>query len=273
LSQDDDIEAVLERLRERGLSGGIDTGLVLGTGLGALADEVENPLAVPYADLPGFPGTGVSSHAGRLVIGEIGLRRVAVLQGRAHAYETGDARGMRTPLATLARLGASTVIVTSAVGSLKASLRPGSIALLADHINLSGLNPMVGEEGDARFVSLVDAYDPRLRYKMKRMAAIAGVSVSEAVYAWFQGPSFETPAEVRMAGQLGADVVGMSMVPEVILARRFGMRVVGLSIVTNLGAGIEGAAPTHAQTKSVAETAGIALKRLIATYCRSLDDA
>lgn len=265
--------ACIEVLKAQGLRTRIDAGLILGTGLGPLADEVQDPLIVPYADLPGFPAAGVSGHAGRLVIGRLGLKTVAVLQGRAHYYEHGDARAMRTPIETLMKLGAATMLATASVGSLKATVRPGSIVMVSDHINLSGANPLIGETGDARFTSMTDAYDPKLRYRMKRVAQTAGVLLGEGVYVWFSGPSFETPAEIRMAQVMGGDIVGMSTVPEVILARRFGLRVGALGVVTNLGAGMEGAAPTHDETKRIASTAAIALKRLLTAYFKSFDDA
>ena len=257
-----------EILRGRGVTGDIGTAVVLGTGLGAFADAAEDALATPYADLPGFPHGGVSGHAGRLVTGVIEGRRVALLQGRAHYYERGDARAMAVPLETLAALGVRTLVLTNAAGSLHVNWPPGSIAALSDHINFSGMNPLIGASGDDRFVPMTGAYDAGLRARLKAAAASAGVRLNEGVYMWFSGPSFETPAEIRMARALGADLVGMSTVPEVILARRLNMRVAALSLVTNYAAGLLGANPSHAETKDVAAAGGAALALLLRRFLR-----
>jgi purine-nucleoside phosphorylase len=177
---------------------------------------------------------------------------------------------MRVPLGMLCELGAPPLILTNAAGSLKPQMPPGSLAVITDHINLNGPNPLVGDAGDGRFVPMVDAYDPSLRAGLTRAAAAEGLSLGEGVYMWFSGPSFETPAEIRMAQVMGADLVGMSTVPEVILARRHGLRVAGLSIVTNMGAGLHGGAPHHDETKDVAGRAAADLARLLRAFLRSL---
>ena len=253
----------LAQLAAAGLAGPFDVALVAGTGLGGLADALEDRRALAYAELPGFPRPGVSGHAGRLVAGSLAGRRVLVLQGRAHAYESGDPAVMRRPLEVVAALGTRTLVLTNASGSLDPARGPGSLVLLADHLNLTGLNPLVGEASDRRFVPMVDAYDPVLRAALRRAAAAEGIGLTEGVYAWFPGPSFETPAEVRAAGRLGADLVGMSTVPETILARFLGMRVAAVSVVTNLAAGIEGGAPSHRETKDVAARVAGDLARLL----------
>lgn len=263
-------EAAVRRLGEAGIAGPFDAALVAGTGLGLLADGLEAPRAVAYADIPGFPGTSVSGHAGRLVAGRLAGRRVVVLQGRAHTYESGDPAVMRLPLETLARLGTRALVLTNAAGSLNPDRGPGSLVALADHLNLTGLNPLVGEPTDGRFVPMVDAYDPGLRAGLARAATAQGIALGEGVYAWFPGPSFETPAEVRAAGRLGADLVGMSTVPETILARFLGMRVAAVSVVTNLAAGIAGGAPSHHETKDVAAAAGGDLARLLRAFLAGL---
>jgi purine-nucleoside phosphorylase len=247
-------------------------GIVLGTGLGGVAEAVQNPVVIPYSDIPGFPENTVSGHAGRLVAGEIEGRRVVVMQGRAHYYETTNAAAMRVPLEVMRKLGMRTVILTNAAGSLKKDFQPGHLCVITDHINLSGTNPLLGDRGDGRFVSMTDAYAPRLRARLKRSALAAGVRLHEGVYCWMSGPSFETPAEIRMIRTLGGDLVGMSTVPEVILARRLGIDVAAVSIVTNYGAGIENASPSHTETKDVAATGGIALRRLILAFLKGLDD-
>ena len=230
----------------------VDAGIVLGSGLGPLADRVENAVSIPYADLPGFPQGGVSGHQSRLVIGDLGGRRVAVLSGREHYYENGNAAAMRPALEALKGLGAGTLILTNAAGSLRPEVGPGSVVVHSDYINWSGMNPLIGEHGDARFVDMRDCYDPALRGHLKAVAAARGIPHHEGVYFWFSGPTFETPAEIRAMKFLGADLVGMSTVPEVILARRLGLRVAALSMVTNLAAGFKGAEISHADTKAVA---------------------
>ena len=224
-------------------------GLVLGSGLGALADAVEGAAAIPYAELEGFPAAGVSGHAGRLVLGRLGGVEVAVLQGRAHAYEHGDAGVMRTPIAALQAIGARALILTNAAGSLDPAMPPGSLMLIRDHLNLSGLNPLVGETSDARFLAMTGAYDAGIAEAIQ-----AAGEVHEGVYAWMLGPSFETPAEIRMLRTLGADAVGMSTVPEVILARRLGLKAGAVSTITNLGAGLQSA---HAAGLQSAHAAGL----------------
>ncbi|MHB2166621.1 purine-nucleoside phosphorylase [Alsobacter sp. R-9] len=266
-SVDDAVAALEPRL-----GGPVDLAVVLGTGLGGFAEAVTDPLTIPYADIPGWPCGNVTGHAHRLVVGVLEGRRIAVLQGRAHYYETGDAAAMRTPIETLRRLGVSTLVLTNAAGSLKKDILPGHLCLITDHINLSGGNPLIGDRGDGRFVPMNDAYSLRLRNRMKRAAVAAGVRLAEGVYCWMSGPSFETPAEIRMIRTLGADLVGMSTVPETILARRFGIDVVAVSIVTNFGAGLEVSAPSHAETKEVAATGGIALRRLLNAFVKGLDD-
>lgn len=254
------------------LGGSVDLAIVLGTGLGGVAEAVEDATVIPYAEIPGFPDSGVSGHTAQLVVGKLEGRRVALLQGRAHFYESGDAGIMRVPLEVLRRVGVRNIFLTNAAGSLKKDIQPGHLALISDHINLSGANPLIGDTGDARFVSLTDAYSSRLRARVKRAALQGGVRVQDAVYAWVSGPSFETPAEIRMIKLLGADLVGMSTVPEVIIARRLGIDVVAVSIVTNYGAGIDAASPSHMETKTVAATGGIALRRLLLAFVRGLED-
>ena len=264
-----DSQRARDVLRDRGVTEPIDLGIVLGTGLGSIADAPESPVTATFAELPGFPNLGVSGHEGRLVVGSWEGTRVAILQGRTHYYESGDAAAMRTPLETLALLGARSLVLTNSAGATHPDWYPGQIAMLTDHINITGINPLVGASDDARFVSLADAYDRALRTRMRRAATAAGVrDLREGIYMWFPGPSFETPAEVRVAKTLGADLVGMSTVPEVVLARHLGMKVVALSVITNFATGISGGNPSHAETKSTALSSSIALKRLLRAYVR-----
>ncbi|TNC11070.1 purine-nucleoside phosphorylase [Methylobacterium terricola] len=251
-------------LRARGLAGGYRLALVTGTGLGSLAERLTGTIVLPYGEIPHFPASGVSGHAGRLVAGTLSGERVLLFQGRAHPYEHGDAAVMRVPVGVVAALGAPPLLLTNAAGSLLPGAGPGSLALITDHINLSGLNPLYGEPSDTRFVPMVEAYDPALRAALTAAAAESAITLHAGVYAWFSGPSFETPAEIRMAKTLGADLVGMSTAPEVILARFFGLRVAALSLVTNYAAGFESGAPHHAETKRVAAQAADDVGRLVA---------
>ncbi|MFC7397638.1 purine-nucleoside phosphorylase [Chelatococcus sp. GCM10030263] len=259
----DEAEAVLA---SHGITGPFNQALVLGTGLGKLVEDIEDAIELPYAAIPGFPQMSVSGHVPQLVAGRLEGRRVLIFGGRAHFYETGDARAMALPIALLARYGAPPLILTNAAGSLKQSIRVGTLCLITDHINFSGPNPLVGDRGDGRFVNMTDAYDQHLRKRLKLAAIAAGITMNEGIYMWFSGPSFETPAEVRMARMLGADLVGMSTVPEVILARRHGIRVAAMSVVTNLASGVEGARPSHRETKEVATTAAASLRRVIRAF-------
>jgi purine-nucleoside phosphorylase len=260
-------------LRGRGFDGPFACAIVLGSGLGALGDELEGAVNVPYADIPHFPQSRVSGHAGRLVAGRMEGRRVLLFQGRAHYYETGDAAAMRVPIAAVRALGSPPLLLTNAAGSTKPELRPGSVVVISDHINMAGTSPLFHDESDARFVSMTDAYDVELREAIKRAATAAGVAMGEGIYMWFAGPSFETPAEVRMARLLGADLVGMSTVPEVILARYHGLKVAAVSIVTNWAAGIAGAAPSHRETKDVAAASAAEFARLVRAFVAGLDHA
>lgn len=268
------VDAIFDKaastLIDRGVDGPIDCAIVLGTGLGRIAEEMLTKATIPYADIPGFPQGQVSGHARQLSYGSLYGKQVLLFQGRAHYYEGGDSAVMRVPIGMLAAFGSPPLILTNAAGSLKPDLRPGGMAVITDHINFNGPNPLVGDEGDGRFVPMVDAYDPHLRTRLKKAAASAGTHLGEGVYMWFSGPSFETPAEILMAKAMGADLVGMSTVPEVILARRYGIRVAGLSIVTNMGAGLMGGAPSHGETRDTALTALTGLRRLLRAFMADL---
>lgn len=266
LAADADIAAAAAAVRAR--LGGLtpEIGLILGSGLGELASAVEDGVAVPYDDLPGFPRLSVAGHAGRLVVGRFGRRTVAMLQGRQHLYESDHADSMAVPVGTLARLGCSILILTNAAGSLLPDVGPGGVMMLSDHINLTGRNPLVRAVGDGRFVDMTNAYDPALRAKFRDLATARGIALAEGVYMWFVGPSFETPAEIRAAKSLGADAVGMSTVPEAILARALGMKVAAFSLITNLAAGMGGSHLSHARTLARAATGAARLKDLLTAF-------
>lgn len=245
-------------------------GLVLGSGMGGFADTIAEAIAIPYLDLPGFGQSGVTGHAGRLVLGKIGHTAVAALQGRVHFYEHGNAGAMQVPIATLKGLGCDTLIATNAAGSLRPEMGPGSLMLLADHLNLVQSSPLFGVTGDNRFVDMVDAYDPALRAALKEKAAALDIVLHEGVYAWVSGPQFETPAEIRMLQGLGADAVGMSTVPDVILARYHGMKVMAVSAITNLGAGMDATGLSHGHTMAQMLAAAGQLSRLLRSWLEGL---
>lgn len=243
-----------------------EVALVLGSGLGAVAEAVRQPVSLRYAGLPGFPQPSVAGHGGRLVLGRLAGRPVAVMQGRAHYYENGRADSMNVALATLQALGCRHVILTNAAGSLLEDVGPGRLMLLRDHINFAGVSPLFGLAGSERFVDLVDAYDPPSRRRLLALADRLGIPLAEGVYVWFCGPHFETPAEIRAARLLGGDAVGMSTVPEVIVARMLGLRVTALSMVTNLAAGMAAEPLSHAQTMTHAAAAAGDVARLLAVF-------
>jgi len=241
-------------------------GLILGSGLGAIADSVTSAVRLPFSSLPGFPVSKVSSHKGEVVVGRLEGVSVVVLSGRAHYYETGDAAVMRDPIATIRALGCDTLILTNAAGSLRNDCGPGDVMLIADHIAFSGANPLIGEPTDQRFVGMTGAYDASLRAALLGAAERERIRLSTGVYMWFSGPSFETPAEIRMARTLGADAVGMSTVPEVVLGRFFGLRVAAISTITNFAAGMTGAEISHEETKAMAPIGAAKLERIIRRF-------
>jgi len=245
--------------------------VVLGSGWGGLTAHVQDAVRIPYANLEGFPQATVAGHSGELWLGHIGAHPVAVMSGRKHGYETGAVDGMRIPLQVLQALGCEVLVQTNAAGSLRADMPPQSLMVLNDHLNLPQRSPLVGESGSERFVSMVDAYDPALRAQALALAAQRGVSLHEGVYAWAFGPQFETPAEIRMMARLGADAVGMSTVPETILARHAGLRVLALSLITNMGAGLSTEHLSHAHTLSQAQAASDLASGVLAAIIGGLE--
>lgn len=239
--------------------------VVLGSGLGSLADEVADAISITYSEIPGFPISGVTGHSGELRVGTLSGTPVIVLSGRAHYYEHGNAAAMRPALEILAGVGVDTLFLTNAAGSLETDMPPGSVMLITDHINFSGSNPLFGEPSDRRFVGLTQAYDPDLSERLERAAKETDTELHKGVYMWFSGPSFETPAEIRMAGVFGANAVGMSTVPEVIIARFLGMRVAACSVITNLAAGMTGGELSHQETKDMAPLGGKRLASILKT--------
>ncbi|MEL6683293.1 MAG: purine-nucleoside phosphorylase [Pseudomonadota bacterium] len=246
----------------------VKIGLILGSGLGHIADTVQG-IEISYDDLLGFPHAGVSGHNPKLVIGELEGIRVAIFGGRSHYYENGRADAMRLPLEVLKELGADTVIATNAAGSMRPDMPTGSIMCLTDHINFSGLNPLIGEPSGARFVPMKDAYDPETRQALQVAAKAAEVNMATGIYAWYSGPSFETPAEIKAIAMLGADAVGMSTVPEVILARFLGLKAAAISTITNMAAGMSNESISHDHTKAMAPIGAAKLEKVLRSFLRA----
>ena len=244
--------------------------IILGSALGSVVDAVKDPLIIPYAELDGFPVPKISGHVGKLYVGTIGGKDIAVLAGRAHPYETGNAGVMRPALDQLKAAGIETLILTNAAGSLKVSMKPGTLMALTDHINCAGMNPLIGQYGDENFVSMTNAYDADLRKQLLAAARQEKIALKQGVYCWYSGPSFETPAEIRMMQIIGGNAVGMSTAPETIIARRLGMKVVAISTITNLAAGIKGASPSHEETKREGMKAAANMQKLLARFIKDI---
>lgn len=246
--------------------------IVLGSGLGFLADEVRSAVHIPYAEIPGFPQPGVAGHKGELVAGTLDGVSVLVQSGRFHLYEGHEADVAALPVRVMATLGVRTLIVTNAAGGVRLTFRPGTLMLIADHINLMFRNPLTGPvlEGEERFPDMSEPYDAALRALARDTAREAKIPLEEGVYAGLLGPSYETPAEIRMLQRLGADAVGMSTVPEVIVARVRGIRCLGFSTITNLATGISPAALSHQEVLEVGRRVGQALGTIVKGVLRRL---
>jgi purine-nucleoside phosphorylase len=240
--------------------------IILGSGLGRLADRITDRKVVEYHDVPGFPPPTVTGHSGAVIAGMLGGKRVIALSGRFHMYEGHDAALAGFPARVLHALGAPVLIVTNAAGGIRRSFRPGDIMLIRDHINLTFRNPLIGgvERGDDRFPDMSDPYDPGLIELARDVAKSQGVALAEGVYCSLLGPTYETRAEVKMLGLLGADAVGMSTVPEVLIARHLGLRVAAASVITNFGAGMTGGELSHHETKDMAPIGGKRLAAILA---------
>jgi xanthosine phosphorylase len=241
-------------------------GLILGSGLGEIAEAIGDATAIGYADLPGFPRPSIEGHAGRLVLGHLAGMPVACLQGRVHLYEGVPAGAVNVLPRTLKALGCEILILTNAAGSLRPEIEPGAIAVIEDHINLLGRNPLAGANDASvgpRFPDLTEVYDRGLRERARAVAARLGIALRAGVYLATLGPSFETPAEIRAFAALGAELVGMSTVPEAISARHCGLRVLGFSIVTNLAAGLAAGVLSHEETLARAAAAAGRLRALL----------
>jgi len=248
-------------------------GIVLGSGLGAVAEAVESPVFVPYGDIPHFPLSTVEGHSGRIVAGWLGGVPVVVMQGRVHYYEGYTPQQVTFPMRVLGQLGIESVILTNAAGGINSNYQVGQLVLLADHINMLGFNPLVGPNesrfglppaSGLRFFDMTEAYSVQLRALAQEAARVEGFGLHEGVYLATSGPSFETPAEIRAFHALGADLVGMSTVPETIVARHMGIRVLGISCVTNLAAGISATQLSHEEVFAAGSQVQHQLARLLA---------
>jgi purine-nucleoside phosphorylase len=252
-----------------------EVGIVLGSGLGGLADDLEDAVAIPFSELPGWPAATAPGHAGRLLLGHLGGRAVVMLQGRFHLYEGNDPGLVIQPVLLFGALGAKIVVLTNGAGGLDPSFGPGTLMVMSDHINLTGRSALIGPNADElgpRFPDLTDAWSPRLRQRLHVAGAAEGVEFREGVYVGLTGPTYETPAEVRMFAGLGGDAVGLSTVLECIAARWIGLEVCGVSLVTNAGAGYTGEPLTHEEVLESGAVAGPRLARVIRRFLADLAD-
>ena len=248
-------------------------GIVLGSGLGGLADEIDAVASIPVAEIPDFPQSTVEGHEGRLILGRLGGMPVICMQGRIHLYEGGDPQDLAVPVRAMKLLGVEILLVTNAAGSFHEEVGPGRLMLISDHINFTGKNPLAGENDERfgpRFFSMEEAYDPTLRAHIKAVAKELDIELSEGVYLHYLGPNFETPAEINAFRILGADAVGMSTTPEVLAARHAGMRVVAISNITNLVAGLSKTKLSHEQTLECAKLAAGDLEKLVVIFLETL---
>ncbi len=242
---------------------------ILGSGLSHIIDAIEGE-ALPFSKLEGFPSGGVSGHNPSMKIGQLEGQRVCILGGREHYYEKGEAGAMREAIRCLHALGVPRLLLTNAAGSLDESIPPGSIMIFRDHINMAGANPLIGEPSDQRFVPMADAYSQNMRNALQASAKAQNIELPEGVYCWWSGPSFETPAEIRMLQTIGGTAVGMSTVPEAILARFYGLEVAAISVVTNMGSGLSTEAISHEHTKKMAPLGAAKLENVLRGYLKAM---
>ncbi len=258
------LQATTTFMKEKGVKE-IDFGLILGSGLGELADEIEEAIVIPYDEIPHFPVSTVVGHAGQLVYGTLAGKKVLAMQGRFHFYEGHSMQTVTYPVRVMAALKTHSMIVTNACGGVNENFAPGDLMLITDHINYTGDNPLIGEnveEMGPRFPDMSNAYTPAYREAAKKVAAEKGLHLKEGVYMGWSGPTYETPAEVRMSRIIGADAVGMSTVPEVIVAVHSGLKVLGISCITNLAAGMQ-ASLNHEEVVETTERVKAEFKALI----------
>ena len=242
--------------------------IILGSGLGGLSKSIADAVRIPFGDIPGFPNTTIAGHEGAVIVGSLGGREVVALSGRFHMYEGHPAALAAFPVRVFHALGALELFVSNAAGGISPKLAVGDLMMISDHLNLMGANPLVGEaqEGETRFPDMTDAYNPGLRWLLRTTAEKLGITLREGIYAGLLGPSYETPSEVKMLRLLGADAVGMSTVPEVIVARALGMRVAGVSCITNAAAGVTGSALSHAEVLETTNRVSASFESLVTEF-------
>lgn len=248
------------------INGTPEIGLILGSGLGVLADDIENPVVLAYEEIPEFPVSTVSGHAGKLIIGELGGKKVVAMQGRFHFYEGYNMDMVTFPVRVMKLLGVEKLVVTNAAGGVNEAFKPGDLMIITDHINNMGTNPLIGandERFGPRFPDMSEAYSKSLRMKAKDVAADLELEIKEGVYVGNTGPTYETPAEIRFARAIGGDAVGMSTVPEVIVAGHCGMEVLGISCITNMAAGILDQPLSHEEVIETTELVKASFKSFI----------
>lgn len=265
------IEKIVKQIRNKIGQYQPEIAIILGSGLGELGNEIDNKIIIDYADIEGFPRSTVSGHQGKLIIGKLEGKDVLCMQGRIHLYEGHEPQAINTIIKSFQSLGIKQLIVTNAAGSLNLDMTPGSIMLISDHINFSGRNPLVGpndEKYGPRFPDVSDAYTSSIRQQVKKIAQQNNIKLHEGVYLMVLGPNFETAAEIRAFKVLGADAVGMSTVPEVICAAHSGLKVLGLSVITNFGTGLRTGAQSHAETLCEANKAAENLTKLVRNYIK-----
>ena len=243
--------------------------IILGSGLSKFSEEIDQRQTIQYSELEGFPEPVVGGHRGELVFGSVGNTDVVILRGRSHFYEHGEAHNMRVPVGVLKQIGCELLLLTNAAGSMDPDSPPGSLMLLEDTINQTGVSPLFGVVGDQSFVNMTNALDPETNLLVESEAAKAEIPLKRGVYAWMTGPQFETPAEIKMLMTLVANCVGMSTVPEIILARYFGLKVVALSIVTNQAAGLSDETLSHTHTFEQAALAGPRMTKLLKNFLKN----
>lgn len=247
--------------------------IILGSGLGGLGDRLRDAVKIPYAELPGFPALTVQGHTGEIIAGQLGGAEVMAFKGRKHFYETDDPYPLKTMIRAAKAAGIEILFISNAAGALRAGMKVSELMAITDHINYMGLNALAGPNDDdfgPRFVPLTDAWDPELRKKLLETAQANNIALHEGVYIAFRGPTFETPAEIRMAIAMGADAVGMSSVPDCVIARHCGLRVVGCSMLTNMGAGLSDEQLSHAHTMKMAARGAAAFEKLVTEFVKAL---
>ncbi len=265
------VEQSIQVLRARGVVDPVEVAVLLGFGLGGMAEGLADAVAIPYADLPALPALDEPGQNGRLIVGRLEGVNVCCLQGQAHFYNSGDPACMNDALELVKALGARQLLIFGAAGSVRQDLYPGNLALVTDHIAFSGLNPLIGLIDPRAFVSLNEAYDPRLQRRLKRAAAVAGVAAHEGVFMWLSGPTFATPAESKMARALGADLAGFGVAPEIILARRLGLRAAAMAVITHFSAGVQASDPNVVECQQQALAGSIGLRRILRAYLKTAD--